>query len=92
MKITNNKLKQLIKEELENAIGIQEAEDPDMVQLAQQALTAVQQAEKLASSQSFDKSMGDKGAKSFQLRSALKKASKILDDALGEYRTTYLQE
>ena len=92
MKITNNQLKQMIKEELENAMAMQEAEGPDMVQIAQQALAAVQEAEKLASSQSFDKSMGDKGAKSFQLRSALSEASKLIQDALGEYQTTYLQE
>ena len=92
MKITNNQLKQIIKEELENAMAMQEAEGPDMVQIAQQALAAVQKAEKLASSQSFDKSMGDKGAKSFQLRSALSQASKIIQDALSEYRTTYLQQ
>ena len=96
MKITNNQLKQIIKEELENAIGVQEGEmrelGPDMVQIAQDALAAVQQAEELASSQSFDKSMGDKGAKSFQLRSALSQASKIIQDAISEYRTTYLQQ
>ena len=96
MKITNNQLKQIIKEELENAIGVQEGEmrelRPDMVQIAQGALAAVRQAEELASSQSFDKSMGDEGPKSFKLQSALQEASRIIQDALSEYRTTYLQE
>ena len=92
MKITNNQLKQIIKEELENAMTMQEAEGPDMVQIAQQALAAIQQAEELATSQSFDKSMGDKGAKSFQIRSALSEASKLIQDAISEYRTTYLQQ
>ena len=96
MKITNNQLKKMIKEELESTIGVQEGEmrvlGRSMEQLAQDALAALQAAESQASSQAFDKSMGPKGSKSLKLRSAIEQASRILQDAMGEYHTTYLQE
>ena len=93
MKITNEQLKQIIKEELESTIGVQEAEmrvlGPSMEQLAQDAVEALQKAQNLASSQAFDKSMGTKGSKSLKLQSAISEALEMLQDAMGEYNTTY---
>ena len=60
-----------------------------IMQATQDAINAIEEADELANRAAFSKSEGT--PKNFQLQSALKKASQILRDAVGEYNTEYLQ-